>query len=116
MGGNQNKEHDAIVASLRKKLEAVGCMTVHLRSYTWRKIGCKKYPIALGIEPGWPDIFSFRPDGKIEFYEVKTGDAVLNPEQVKRFTELTRRGFRITIIRGPQKAREVFQCKNEKTK
>jgi hypothetical protein len=112
MGGNQNKEHDRIVAEMRKKLEAIGCMTIHLKSYTVRKMGRRILRIPLSIKKGWPDIISFRPDGMVEFYEVKTGDAKLNPYQVKRCDELARRGFRVTIIHG-HKAKEVYKWKKK---
>lgn len=112
-GGNQNRVHDEIVRRMRKKLEAVGCMTVHLKSYTARRIGRRIYRIPLMIEKGWPDIFCFTPSGQIVFYEVKTGDAVLNPEQRKRFADLTRMGFIVKIIRGPLMAQEVFKWKKK---
>lgn len=111
MGGNQNKVHDQVVARMRKKLEDVGCMTIHLRSYTVRKFGRKILQIPLNIEKGWPDILCFRPDGTVEFFEVKTGEAKLNPEQVKRCGELVRRGFKVTIIRGPLMGREEITWK-----
>ena len=107
MGGNNNKLHDAIVARTRKRLEAVGCMTIHLESFTRRKIGRRFIPIKLSIPPGWPDIISFTPGGRVEFYEVKTGDAKLSKDQKIRFAELARRGHLIRIIH--ENKTEVFK-------
>jgi len=114
MTANHNKLHDEIVRRWRKRLEAQGCMTVHLHSYTVRKIGWKVYRIPLMIDKGWPDIFCFRPDGSVEFFEIKTGNAKLNPFQVKRCAELMRMGFKVTLIKGPLMVKEVLKWKKEK--
>jgi hypothetical protein len=107
MSGAHNKEHDAVVSRIRKKLEDVGCMTIHLKSYVSRG----RRTILTGVEPGWPDIFCFRPDGTVEFFEVKTGTGRIEPEQRKKFSELVRHGFRVTIIKGPLMAREIYKWK-----
>ena len=111
MSGNHNALHDAMVAALRRKLESIGCMTIHLTSYTAREIGRQFIRIPLKIEKGWPDVISFRPDGKVDFYEVKTGESVLNADQRRVFSELTRRGFIIYIVR--ETTREVYKCKGK---
>lgn len=114
MGGNQNREHDEIVRTLRKRLEAIGCMTIHLQSFTVRKVGHRIVPIKLSIEKGWPDIICFRPDGSVAFYEVKTGGAVLNLEQRNRFRELSRRGAKIYIVKNLLMEKEEFKCNKNK--
>jgi hypothetical protein len=110
MSGAHNKEHDAVVARLRRKLEDSGCLTVHLKSYVVRK----GRPILTGVEKGWPDVFCFRPDGVVEFFEVKTGTGRIEPDQKKKFDELVRHGFRVTIVKGPLMAREEYKWKKKK--
>jgi hypothetical protein len=108
---NHNKTHDEVVARLRKKLEDAGSLTLHLKSFIGRRIGGKFIPIVLPIGKGWPDVLCFRPDGVVELFEVKTGTGRIEPEQRKKFDELVRRGFRVTIIRGPLMAREDYRWK-----
>lgn len=113
MGGNQNMEHDLIVKMIRAKLEALGCFTLHLQSFTRRKIGRRIVPIKLAIEKGWPDVICIKPDGSVSFYEVKTGEAVLNNEQRRRFKELAERNTKIYIVHDRTLKTEVFKWRKD---
>ena len=98
MTGNHNRVHDEIVKRLRASLEKAGGMTIHLKSFTARKIGRKVIAIPLTIEKGWPDIICLRRDGSTVFYEIKTGCGILNSAQRIRFKEIARRGAKIYIV------------------
>lgn len=108
---NHNKLHDEMVKKLRAQLKKKGRMTLHLKSYTVRRIGGRIIRIPLKIEKGWPDVISFGAGASVRFFEVKTGEnARLSRDQRERISALREMGFNVIIVMGPSAPKETL-CK-----
>lgn len=58
---------------------------------------------------GMPDRMVLLPGGRIAFAELKAPGRNPRPLQVRRMAQLSRLGFRVYVIDGPEQIREVLQ-------
>ena len=60
-----------------------------------------------GLPKGFPDLFGFRPDGRIFFIEVKNETGKLRPEQEKFIEQMRKRGALAGVARSVADAMEI---------
>lgn len=60
-----------------------------------------------GVPKGFPDLFGFRPDGRIFFIEVKNETGKLRPEQEKFIEQMRKRGALAGVARSVEDAMEI---------
>ena len=60
-----------------------------------------------GLPKGFPDLFGFRPDGRIFFIEVKNKTGKLRPEQEKFIEQMQKRGALAGVARSVADAMEI---------
>ena len=60
-----------------------------------------------GLPKGFPDLFGFRPDGRIFFIEVKNETGKLRPEQEKFIEQMQKRGALAGVARSVADAMEI---------
>ena len=58
---------------------------------------------------GVPDRIVLFPGGRIGFVELKAPGKKLRPLQMRRMAQLSRLGFRVFVIDGPEQINEVLQ-------
>ena len=60
-----------------------------------------------GLPKGFPDLFGFRPDGRIFFIEVKNETGKVRPEQEKFIEQMRKRGALAGVARSVADAMEI---------
>lgn len=60
-----------------------------------------------GLPKGFPDLFGFRPDGRIFFIEVKNETGKLRPEQEKFIEQMKKRGALAGVARSVEDAMRI---------
>ena len=60
-----------------------------------------------GVPKGFPDLFGFRPDGRIFFIEVKNETGKLRPEQKIFIEQMKKRGALAGVARSVEDAMEI---------
>ena len=60
-----------------------------------------------GLPKGFPDLFGFRPDGRIFFIEVKNETGKLRPEQEKFIEQMKKRGALVGVARSVEDAMRI---------
>ena len=60
-----------------------------------------------GLPKGFPDLFGFRPDGRIFFIEVKNETGRVRPEQEKFIEQMRKRGALAGVARSVADAMEI---------
>lgn len=60
-----------------------------------------------GLPKGFPDLFGFRPDGRIFFIEVKNETGKLRPEQKIFIENIRKRGALAGVARSVEDAMEI---------
>ena len=60
-----------------------------------------------GVPKGFPDLFGFRPDGRIFFIEVKNEVGKLRPEQKIFIEQMRKRGALAGVARSVEDAMEI---------
>ena len=60
-----------------------------------------------GVPKGFPDLFGFRPDGRIFFIEVKNETGKLRPEQKIFIEQMKKRGALAGVARNVEDAMEI---------
>ena len=60
-----------------------------------------------GVPKGFPDLFGFRPDGRIFFIEVKNETGKLRPEQKMFIEQMKKRGALAGVARSVEDAMEI---------
>ena len=61
-----------------------------------------------GVPKGFPDLFGFRPDGRIFFIEVKNETGKLRPEQKIFIEQMKKRGALAGVARSVEDAMEII--------
>ncbi len=64
-----------------------------------------------GLPKGFPDLFGFRPDGRIFFIEVKNETGKLRPEQEKFIEQMKKRGALAGVARSVEDAMRIVNAK-----
>jgi hypothetical protein len=62
-----------------------------------------------GLPKGFPDLFGFRPDGRIFFIEVKNETGKLRPEQKKFIGNMQSRGALAGVARSVEDAMRIVE-------
>ena len=60
-----------------------------------------------GVPKGFPDLFGFRPDGRIFFIEVKNETGRVRPEQKNFIEQMRKRGALAGVARSVEDAMEI---------
>ena len=60
-----------------------------------------------GLPKGFPDLFGFRPDGRIFFIEVKNETGKVRPEQKIFIEKIRKRGALVGVARSVEEALEI---------
>ena len=69
-----------------------------------------------GAPKGFPDLFGFRPDGRIFFIEVKNETGKLRPEQERFIEQMRKRGALAGVARSVEDAMQIVmqkQCEKQ---
>ena len=101
---NEKSEHD-IQSLIRLELTKLGipCFRINvgkvkMKDGRWFSTGAPK---------GFPDLFGFRPDGRIFFIEVKNEVGKLRPEQKIFIEQMRKRGALAGVARSVEEAMEI---------